>query len=181
MASACATAPSRRTLPSRRPSEAAKPPLVVASALKPSQASSRAEPMSQGFASSRGRSELWTSKNPQQCRSGRPRRVRAYGVGADLSKRTTCRWPTRRFARTAPNQRPHRKNPVRSPVQSPASQRFCQDPTAGLSVLMTIDVCCMTTEAQHTRVVHPTKRPANTGPFESGRPDLNRGPHRPES
>ena len=45
----CASASSRATIPSRRPSESAKPPLVVASASKPIPARMRALPTSHGF------------------------------------------------------------------------------------------------------------------------------------
>src|SRR5438128_12400688 len=53
---ACARASSRVTDPSSRASVAAKPLLVVASALKPAAASSVAEPASHGFGSRSGRS-----------------------------------------------------------------------------------------------------------------------------
>ena len=49
MAAACPSTSSRVTSPSMRPSVAAKPPLVVASAAKPSEASSRADPASHGL------------------------------------------------------------------------------------------------------------------------------------
>ncbi len=54
IAAACPSASSRVTAPSGRPSVAAKPPLVVASAAKPSDASSRADPTSQGLGRSSG-------------------------------------------------------------------------------------------------------------------------------
>src|SRR4051794_38910873 len=58
----CASASSRVTEPSRRPSVAAKPPLVVASALNPIDSSSFALPTSQGFGISSGRSLWWRSR-----------------------------------------------------------------------------------------------------------------------
>jgi hypothetical protein len=54
MARPCAKASSRVTDPSRRPSVAANPPLVVASAWNPREARSLAEPTSHGFGMSRG-------------------------------------------------------------------------------------------------------------------------------
>src|SRR5258705_7497783 len=62
MAAACASASSRVTAPSGRPSVAAKPPLVVASAAKPSEASSRADPASHGFGSSSGPGPSWRAR-----------------------------------------------------------------------------------------------------------------------
>ena len=50
----CATTSSSVTPPSRRPSVNAKPELVVASALKPSASSTRAEPASHGFGITNG-------------------------------------------------------------------------------------------------------------------------------
>src|ERR1700749_2582292 len=61
IAAAWARASSRLTEPSRRPSVAAYPELVVGSAWKPSEASSLAEPWSHGFGSSSG--------FPGRCRS----------------------------------------------------------------------------------------------------------------
>ncbi len=63
IAAACPSASSRVTAPSRRPSVAANPPLVVASAAKPSEASSRAEPASHGFGSSSGSGPSCRARN----------------------------------------------------------------------------------------------------------------------
>ena len=60
----CAIASSRVTLPSRRPSVAAKPLLVVASAPNPSAASTRAEPASHGFGSNSGSPGTCRARNP---------------------------------------------------------------------------------------------------------------------
>ena len=54
MVAACARASSRVTDPSSRPSGAANPELVVANAVKPREAKSRAVPRSHGFGSRRG-------------------------------------------------------------------------------------------------------------------------------
>src|SRR3954471_17566686 len=58
----CAITSSRVTSPSARPSVNAKPELVVASALKPSSASIRAEPASHGFGMTNGSPE-WSALN----------------------------------------------------------------------------------------------------------------------
>ena len=63
IAAACPSASSRVTAPSRRPSVAANPPLVVASAAKPSEASSRAEPASHGLGSSSGSGPSCRARN----------------------------------------------------------------------------------------------------------------------
>src|SRR5919198_146500 len=60
---ACASASRRVTVPSSRPSVAAWPLLVVASAWKPSQASSLADPASHGFGSSSGRWSWCRARN----------------------------------------------------------------------------------------------------------------------
>jgi len=57
------------TLPSLRPREAAKPELVVARALKPSDASNLAEPRSHGFGSRSG--------SPARCRARNSRALSA--------------------------------------------------------------------------------------------------------
>ena len=64
---AWAIASSRVTDPSRRPRVAAKPLLVVARAWNPSQASSRADPWSQGLGSSRGRPGWCTAASSPPC------------------------------------------------------------------------------------------------------------------
>ena len=61
MTRACSSASSLVTAPSGRPSVRAKPLLVVARARKPSEASSLAEPASQGLGSSSG-SPAWCSE-----------------------------------------------------------------------------------------------------------------------
>src|SRR2546423_1915087 len=61
MAAACSTTSSSVALPSRRPSVKANPELVVASALNPSAASTRAEPASHGFGSTNA-SPAWRSR-----------------------------------------------------------------------------------------------------------------------
>src|SRR3954451_19600249 len=58
----CAITSSRVTSPSARPSVNAKPELVVASALKPSSSSIRAEPASHGFGITNG-SPSWRARN----------------------------------------------------------------------------------------------------------------------
>src|SRR3954465_5841676 len=58
----CSTTSSRVTSPSARPSVNAKPELVVASALKPSSSSIRAEPTSHGFGITNG-SPSWRARN----------------------------------------------------------------------------------------------------------------------
>ena len=63
IAAACPRASSRLTEPSRRPSVAANPELVVASAWKPSAASSFADPWSHGFGSSSGSPGRCSSRN----------------------------------------------------------------------------------------------------------------------
>src|SRR4051794_10115758 len=57
----CSITSSRVTSPSARPSVNAKPELVVASALKPSSSSMRAEPASQGFGITNG-SPSWRAR-----------------------------------------------------------------------------------------------------------------------
>src|SRR3954449_12170077 len=57
----CSTTSSSVTSPSARPSVNAKPELVVASALKPSSSSMRAEPASHGFGMTKG-SPSWSAR-----------------------------------------------------------------------------------------------------------------------
>src|SRR5215468_4617095 len=80
IAAACARASSRLTEPSRRPSVAANPELVVASAWNPREASSFADPWSHGFGSSNG--------FPGRCRS---RNCPAFSVWVVI----TCKLPNR--------------------------------------------------------------------------------------
>src|SRR6202453_227385 len=63
IAAACARASSRLTEPSERPSVTANPELVVASAWKPNEASSFADPWSHGFGSSSGFPGRCSSRN----------------------------------------------------------------------------------------------------------------------
>src|SRR5436190_4375925 len=58
----CAITSSSVTSPSARPNVNAKPELVVASALKPSSSSMRAEPASHGFGMTNGSPE-WSARN----------------------------------------------------------------------------------------------------------------------
>src|SRR5215471_9197225 len=80
IAAACARASSRLTEPSRRPSVAANPELVVASAWKPREASNAADPRSHGFGSSSG--------FPGRCRS---RKCAAFSVWVVIA----CKLPNR--------------------------------------------------------------------------------------
>src|SRR4051794_3767335 len=68
----CSATSSSVTRPSRRPRLNAKPPLVVASALKPSEASTLAEPASHGFGMTKG--GPW----------GRARKLGAFSLGPPL-------------------------------------------------------------------------------------------------
>jgi hypothetical protein len=63
--------------------------------------------------------------------------------------------------------------PVRCPVQNPCSRDLLPSPNAGMAAF----VPHPGPTAMPSR---PTKNPVFAGFFESGRPDLNRGPHRPE-
>src|SRR5436190_23762184 len=60
----CAITSSSVTSPSARPSENANPELVVASALKPSSSSMRAEPASHGFGITNG-SPSWSARKSE--------------------------------------------------------------------------------------------------------------------
>ena len=62
MARQCASASSRVTLPSRRPSVPASAPLEVASAWKPSAARMRAEPASHGFGITNAPGASWRAR-----------------------------------------------------------------------------------------------------------------------
>ena len=63
MARACASASSRVTFPSRRPSVPAQAPLDVASAAKPSPARTRAEPASHGLGITKAPGRSWRARN----------------------------------------------------------------------------------------------------------------------
>ena len=63
MARACASASVRVTRPSRRPSAPAQAPLDVASAAKPSPASTRADPPSHGFGITNAPGPSWSARN----------------------------------------------------------------------------------------------------------------------
>src|SRR5262249_33487609 len=73
--------------------------------------------------------------------------------------------------------RPHRRCPCALPFEIPAQRHLSAVPSPCVAAFVT-NVCPI---EQPVRPTRPNKKPPHLRGFlESGRPDLNRGPHRPE-